>query len=79
MTHAYLLKISITHNKKQIPFLILLINCISARSAPKILFIKGDCNFLFQIFLIIGLCSSSVNSLFEMFSFLIVPPEIFLS
>ena len=31
INHAYLLKISITHNKKRIPLLSLLINCILAR------------------------------------------------
>ena len=36
---------SITHNKKQIPLLNLLINCILAKSAPQILSIKGDCTF----------------------------------
>ena len=35
-THAYLLKISTTHNKNLTPLLYLLINCISARSAPQI-------------------------------------------
>ena len=34
ITYVYLLKISITHNKKRITLLDLLINCISARSAP---------------------------------------------
>ena len=46
ITHAYLLKMSITHNKKTIPLLNLLINYISARSALQILFLKGDCTFL---------------------------------
>ena len=32
--HAYLLKISITHDKNLIPLKNLLVNCISARSAP---------------------------------------------
>ena len=49
-THAYLLKISITHNKKRIPLLNLLINCISARSEPQILSIKDECTFVFVIF-----------------------------
>ena len=71
ITHAYLLKISITHNKKWISLLHLLINCISARSAPQILSIKGESVFIFWNFLIIGLCNSSPNSLFETFSFLI--------
>ena len=37
----------ITHNKERIPLLNLLINCMSARSAPQILSIKGECNFVF--------------------------------
>ena len=41
ITHVYLLKISITHNKKQIPLLNLLIDCVSVRSASQILSIKG--------------------------------------
>ena len=45
------------------------INCISARSAPQILSMKGDCFFHFLNVLIIGLCNSSANSLFEIFSF----------
>ena len=32
-----------------------------------------------KIFLITGLCNSSANSLFEIFSFLIPLPEVFLS
>ena len=39
--------ISITNNKKQIPLSNLLINCISARSAPQILSIKDECTFPF--------------------------------
>ena len=53
---------SITHNKKRISLLNLLINCISARSAPQMLPIKGECTFHFLNFLIIGLCNSSANS-----------------
>ena len=78
---------SITHNNNLNPLLNLLINCISARSAPQILCIKGECTFLFLNFLIIGLCNSSANTLFEIFSFLIPLPanlfarvaEVFLS
>ena len=62
--HTCLLKISITHNKKQISLLNLLINCISTRSVPKILSMKGDCTFLFFNILIIGLCNSSIKSWF---------------
>ena len=46
ITDAYLLKILITLNKKRTPILDVLINCISARSAPEIFFMKRDCNFL---------------------------------
>ena len=46
ITGAYLLKILITLNKKRTPILDVLINWISARSAPKIFFMKRDCNFL---------------------------------
>ena len=54
-THAYLLKISITHNKNLIPLLYLLNNCISAKSTPQILSINAACTFLFSNFLIMGL------------------------
>ena len=70
---------SVANNKKRIPLLNLLISCISARSVPQILSIKGDCIFLFSNFLIIGLCNSFANSLLEIFSFLITLPEVFLS
>ena len=62
---------SITHSIKQILLLDLLINCISTRSAPQILSIKGGFTFPFSNFLIIDLCNSSVYSLFEIFLFLI--------
>ena len=68
---------SITHNKNLNPILNLLINCISARTAPQILSIKVECTFLFFNFLIIGLCNSSANSLLEIFSYLTVLPEVF--
>ena len=70
---------SITHNKNLNPLLNLLINCISTRSAPQILPIKGECTFLLLNFLIIGLCNYFANSLLDIFSFLTVPPEVFLS
>ena len=60
---------STTHNNNQIPSLNLVIKCISAKSAPQILPLKGEWTFLFLNFLIIGLCKSSANSLFEIFSF----------
>ena len=66
-----------TNNKKQIPLLNLLINYILARSAPKILSIKGDFTFLFSNLLIIDLCKSSANSFFDIFSFLIAPEKVF--
>ena len=57
----------------------LLINCISARSAPHILSTKDECTFLFSNFLIIGLCNSSAICLLDIISFLIAPAEAFLS
>ena len=59
------------------PLLNLLINCLFARSAPKILSIKGERTFLFSNFLITGLYISSANALLEIISFLTFPPEIF--
>ena len=78
---------SITHNKNLNPLLNLLINCISARSAPQISSIKGDCTFHLLNFLIISLCNSSANYCVakcegrwsDIFSFLIPLPEAFLS
>ena len=67
------------YNKNLNPLLNLLINCIFAKSSPQILSVKGDCVFLLLDFLIIGLCNSSANSLLKIFSFLTVPPEVFLS
>ena len=79
ITNVYLLKISITHNKKRIPWLNLLINCISARSIPQILYITNKYTFPFWNFLIIYLSNSSVDSSFEIFIFLIPLPEADLS
>ena len=70
---------SIIHNKNLNHSLNLLIICISARSAPQILSIKGKCTFLLLNALVIGLCSSYANSLLELFSLLIPLPEAFLS
>ena len=70
---------SITHNKKQVPLLNLLINCMLGRSEPQMLPIKGECTIRFLNFLIIRLCSSLDNSLFFMISFLTTPPAIVLS
>ena len=55
ITHAHLLKISITHHRYLIPLLNLLINYTSARSAHQTLSIKVECIFLSWNFLIIGL------------------------
>ena len=71
------MKISITHNKNLNSLLNLLINCISARSEPKILSIKDECTFLFLSYLINGLCNSSAISLLEIFSFVIPLLEVF--
>ena len=54
-TQAYLLKISITHNKNLNPLLNVLINYISAKSAPQILSLNAEYTFLFLNFLIMGL------------------------
>ena len=40
---------------------------------------KGECTFVLFKFLIIGFYSSSANYLLEIFSFLTIPPEAFLS
>ena len=58
---------SIINNKNLNHLLNSLINCISARSAPQILSMKGECTFLLLNFLIIGLCNSSANYLLEIF------------
>ena len=78
-THAYLLQISIKHNKNLNHLLNLLINCMSAKCAPpQMLCVKGKYTFLFSNFLIIGFCSFFANSLLEIISFLTTPPENFL-
>ena len=69
---------SIKHNENLYHLLNLFINCISGKNAPQILSIKSECTFLFSNFPIIGLCNSSPNTLLEIVSFLIVPPETFL-
>ena len=63
ITQAYLLKISITHNKE--------------RLAPQILSVKNDCTFLFLNFLIIVLYNSTANFLLKIFSFLTPLPDVF--
>ena len=50
MTYAYLLKISVAHNKKQITSLNLLINCLSVRSVSQILYLKDKHTFSFLKF-----------------------------
>ena len=64
----------ITQNENLNLLLNVIINGISARSAPQILSIKVDFTFLFLNFLIIALCNSSANSLLEMILFLIPLP-----
>ena len=44
---AYLLKISITHNKNLNPLLHLLIDCISAKLAPQILSLNDEYTFFY--------------------------------
>ena len=65
ITHVYLLKISKTHSKNRFALLDLLINCMSAKWSPEILSIKDECTFCVLNFLIIGLCSSSDNTWFD--------------
>ena len=80
ITHAYLLQMSITHNKNLNPLLNLLINCIFASSAPQTF--KEWLYFSFLEFLnwfLNWFVHSSANSLLEIFSFLTVLPEFFLS
>ena len=60
------------NNKKLSSLLHLLINCISARSAPQLFSIKDECTFLLLNFLIIGLCNCSADSLLEIILFLTV-------
>ena len=66
---------SIKRNKN-VHSLKLFINCISARSAPQVLPIRGECTFLSLNILLIGLCNYSAT-FFEIFSFLILLPEVF--
>ena len=72
ISQAYLLWISITHNKKRKTLLNLLINCITP-----ILFMKGECTFVLLNFRIISLYNSLHNSLLEVLSFLMLLPEVF--
>ena len=68
---------SITNNKNRNPLLNLLISCISASSATRILSLKEEYTFRFFNFLIIDLCNSSANSLLDTISFLTSPLEFF--
>ena len=52
----------ITHNKKRIPLINFLIDGMSVRSAPQMLFIKDECTFRFSNLLIIDSCNSSANA-----------------
>ena len=60
---------SITNDKKQIPLLNLLVNCVSARSAPQTLLNVQ----------IISLCNLSASCWSDILSFLIPLAEVFLS
>ena len=72
-THEYLLKILITHNKNQISLLYLLINYISARSAPQILSVRDEHILRFLNFLIISLCNFSANYWFSESELKLIP------
>ena len=68
---------SITHNKNLNTLLNLVINCISARFAPQVLSIKGECTFLLTNFLylicvidLLVINFLEIDSLLEIFSFL---------
>ena len=66
---------SITNNKNQNPLLDLLIDCMSAESAPKIMSLKDEYNLNFSNFLITGLCNSSANYWFGIILLLTAPAE----
>ena len=65
--------------EKGIPLLNVLINCISARSAPQIMSTKDKYTFRFLNLLITDLCNSSADSSLDLISFLIAPLETDLS
>ena len=69
---------SITHNKYKNPLLNLLINCISAKSAPQILSIKYEYTFRFSNFLIIGLCYFSTICVFSKITSVLIPVPFYL-
>ena len=68
---VYFLQISRTLNENWIPLLYLLINCISAKSAPHMLFIDDEYSLFFVKCLIIGLCNLCVNCWFNQILLLI--------
>ena len=73
--------------KNEFLYYILLINCISGRSAPHVLSVKDVYTFCFSSFLIINLCNSAANCRlamsrrrwFKIILLLIAPLEDFLS
>ena len=86
-SHVYFLKTLMTIIKNEFLYHILLINCISGRSAPQVLSVKDVYTFCFSSFLIIDLCNSAANCRlamsrgrwFEIILLLIAPLEDFLS
>ena len=76
-TQAHLLKIINKACKKRIPLLNVLNNCISAKSAPKILSIKDECTFCFLNFVIIDLRNSLANCLFSETTSELIPVPLF--
>ena len=67
------------HNKKSISLKYLVINWISARSAPQRLSLKNGYTLHFSNFPITGLCNSSANSWLDTILFSMAPPETLLS
>ena len=61
----YVLKIPITLKKNWTPLLFFYVSCISVRSAPQILSLKGEYTLWFWIFPIIDLCNSYLNCWFS--------------
>ena len=60
------------HNKNRNLLLDLLINCISARPAPQILYLNDEYAFRFLVyFQIIGLCNFFANCWFDIISLLL--------
>ena len=59
--YAYLLKISITHNKNQVLLLYLVINSISPGSGPQMLSLKKEYTLRFLVLPIINLCNCYAN------------------